>query len=83
MSQVKMLNDLLIPDITNIIVDYNMPEKPYRYYVVFFDYIKIATERNLNVDKNFYVTMEDLNLFYRIKKIKFDYYENKHYPNIY
>ena len=26
MSQVKILNDYLIPDITNIIMDYNMPE---------------------------------------------------------
>lgn len=26
MSQVKILNDRLLPDITNIIMDYNMPE---------------------------------------------------------
>jgi len=83
MSQVKILNDNLIPDITNIIMDYNMPEKPYRYYVYFFKYIKFATEKDLVVDSNCYASINDLNLFYRINKIEFDYRKNKHYPNIY
>jgi len=61
-----------------------MPKKPYRAYVSFFMYIKMATDRNLVVDSGFYATSDDLNLFFRINKLEYLLIKGQwHYPNLY
>jgi len=89
MSQVKILNDRLHPDITNIIMDFNMPkEKTHKIHTRKHMYKMINSfgefiEENYSLckicsgDGRFYI--KDFLKYTKIKKInKWEYFRNQY-----